>query len=209
MMIALLFAAALAASPPTAAAPPRSDAAADALRAAERDALRALAAVAAGEPGIVEVQDAAARVAERSVVAADGFARRARLAALLPRFTAEYRQEERSYRVVGLQGSGEVDYRRLAPGSAVVFRATWDLGELVAARGELAASSADAERARRRAEAMKRAAALFYERRRVRLGLLLAPPDAPLARAEEELEVDRLGAELDALTGGLLTGRQR
>ncbi|HEX9306152.1 MAG TPA: hypothetical protein VF894_01600 [Anaeromyxobacter sp.] len=208
-MIVLLLAAVLAASPSTAAVPPRTDAAAEALRAAERDALRALASVALGEPGILEVQDAAARVAERAVVAAGGFARRARLAALLPRVTAEYQRDERSYRVVGLQAAGEVDYRRLAPDSALVFRATWELGELVAAPGELAAASADAERARRRAEAVKRATALFYERRRARLSLLLEPSDEPLARAEEELAVDRLGAELDALTGGLLSGRSR
>jgi hypothetical protein len=190
----------------SAAPPPRIDLA-DAVRAAERDALRALAALAAGEPGIVEVQEAAARAADRSAPEAGGFARRARLAALLPRLTTEYRRDERSYRVVGLQGSGEVDYTRLAPGSAFVVRATWELGELVAAHGEISAAAAAAERARRRGEAVKRATALFHERRRARLALLLEPPADALSRAEAELEVDRLGAELDALTGGLLSGR--
>jgi hypothetical protein len=185
---------------------PRADPAA-AERTAERDALRALAALAAGEPGVAEVQEAAARAAERSVPEAHGFGRRARLAALLPRLTAEYRRDERSYRVVGLQGSGEVDYTRLAPGSAFVVRATWELGELVAARGEISAAAAEAERARRRGEAVRRAIALFHERRRARLALLLAPPEDALSRAEAELEVDRLGAELDALTGGLFSRR--
>lgn len=211
-MIPLVLAAALAAAPypvPPYPAAPRAESAPDPLRAAEREALRALAAVAAGDPGIVEVQDAAAHVAERAIPAPDGLARRARLAALLPRFTAEYRREERSYRVVGLQGSGEVDYTRLAPGSTVVVRATWELGELVAARGELAAASAEAERGRRRAEAVKRVTALYYERRRAQLALWFAAPDGPLARAEAELEVDRLTADLDALTGGLLGRRGR
>ncbi len=198
----------LSASLSPAAATPRVEAA-DAQRAAERDALRALAALAAGEPGIAEVQDAASREAEASVAEAPGFPRRARLAALLPRVTAEYRRDERSYRVVGLQGAGEVDYQRLSPGVAFGVSATWELGELVAARGEIAAASAEGERARRRSEAMKRATVLFYERRRARLALLLAPPESALARAQAELEVDRLGAELDALTGGLLSGRRR
>jgi hypothetical protein len=127
------------------------------------------------------------------------------MAALLPRITAEYRQDERSYRVVGLQGSGEVDYLRLAPGTAFAVRATWDLGALVAAPGELAAAAEAAARARRREEAVKRATDLFYERRRLRLELLVAPPATALERAAAELEVERLGAELDALTGGLLT----
>jgi hypothetical protein len=177
--------------------------------AVERDALRALALLAAGEPSIAEIQDAAARTADRQVPEAEGFASRARLAALLPRLTAEVRRDERSYRVVGLQSSGEVDYRHLSPGSAFLLRATWDLGELVAARGELAAAGLAEARARRRADAVRRATAAFYQRRRGQLALLLAPPEGALARAEAELEVERLAAELDALTGGLLSGRGR
>ncbi|HVI92472.1 MAG TPA: hypothetical protein VM753_00620 [Anaeromyxobacter sp.] len=166
---------------------------------------RALAALGAGEPDVGAVQAAAAQAAEAGAPPASGFARRARMAALLPRVTAEYRQDERSYRVVGLQGSGEVDYLRLAPGTAFAVRATWDLGALVAAPGELAAAAEAAARARRREEAVKRATELFYERRRLRLELLVAPRATALDRARAELEVERLGAELDALTGGLLT----
>jgi hypothetical protein len=203
-LLALAAACSLAASPPA-----RVDPSADAARASERDALRALAALAAGEPPIAEVQEAAARTADLQVPEAEGFARRARAAALLPRLTAEVRRDERSYRVVGLQSSGEVDYRHLSPGSAVLLRATWELGELVAARGELAAAAAAEARARRRLEAVRRATALFFERRKAQLELLLAPPESALARAEAELKVERLAAELDALTGGLLAGRRR
>jgi len=205
LLDALAVAACLAAATPTV----RADAAGDPIRAAERDADRALAVVAAGEPRIGEIQDAAARTADRQVAEAEGFARRARAAALLPRLTAEVRRDERSYRVVGLQSSGEVDYRHLSPGSAVLLRATWDLGELVAARGELAAAAVSEARARRRAEAVRRATAIYYERRSAQLQLLLAPPEAALERAEAELQIERLAAELDALTGGLLSGRMR
>jgi hypothetical protein len=177
--------------------------------AAERDAVRALAAVAAGEPPVEEIQDAAARTADRQVSGAEGFARRARTAALLPRFTVEVRRDERTSRIVGLQTAGEVDYQHLTPGSSISLSATWDLGELVAARGEVAGAQAEAERARRRGEAVRRATALYYERRRERLALLLEPPDGALERAEAELRIDRLAAELDALTGGLLSGRGR
>lgn len=190
--------------------PPRpADATAETIRAAERDALRALAALAAGEPAIADVQDAAGRVADAQLPEAEGLARRARLAALLPRFTAEVRHDQRSSRVVGLQSSGEVDYRNLAPGSTLVLRATWELGALVAPRGELAGAGAGEVRLRRRDEAVRRATAAYFERRRAQLALLLAPPEGGLARAQAELEVERLGAELDALTGGLLSGRRR
>jgi len=193
----IAFAALLGAAPP--AAGPRPEA----------EALRALSAVAAGEPGIAEVQRAAAREVERDGVAIEAFPRRSRLAALLPRLTAEYRRDERSNRVVGLQGSGEVDYLRFAPGSAFLVRATWDLGTLVAAKGELAAASAASARALRRDAAVRRATALFFDRRRAMLALLLGPPSDALARAEAELALDRLGAELDALTGGLISRGDR
>jgi hypothetical protein len=176
---------------------------------AEAEALRALALLSAGEPGILEVQAAAASAADADSPGAVGFGRRARLAALLPRVTAEYQRVERSYRVVGLQGSGEVDYLRLSPGYSVQLRATWDLGGLVAATGEVSAASEAASRARTRAEVVKRATGLFYERRRLRLSLLLEPPATAIARAQAELEIDRLGAELDALTGGRWAGAWR
>jgi hypothetical protein len=194
---AILLAAAV--SAPALSPPPSADA----------EALRALGMITAGGPGISEVQAAAARAVERDGAAVDGFPRRSRLAGLLPRLTAEVRYDERSNRVVGLQGSGEVDYLRLAPGRAFLVRATWDLGALVAARGELAAASAAEARARRRDDAVKRATSLFYERRRAMLALLLEPPAGALARAEAELAVDRLTAELDAVTGGLLSGGAR
>jgi hypothetical protein len=201
ILLAMLCAATLAASPRVEALDP--------VRSAEREALRALAAVAAAEPGIVEVQDAAARVAARAGADAADHGRRARLAALLPRLTAEIRQEDRSSRVVGMTSSGEVDYDRLAPGRVLALRASWDLPDFVAARGEVAAASAEGERARRTAEAVRRATTLYYDRRRAQLALLLAPPEAALVRAEAELEIDRMAAELDALTGGLLSGRRR
>ncbi len=187
---AIALAAVVAASPPAGRGP-------------EAEALRALGITSAGEPGIAEVQEAAARLVERDGPSIEGFPGRSRLAALLPRLTAEYRHDERSYRVVGLQGSGEVDYLRLAPGNTFLVRATWDLGTLVAAKGELAAFSAAAARARRREAAVRRATTAFFDRRRALLALLVDPPATALARAEAELAVDRLTAELDALTGGL------
>ncbi len=96
----------------------------------------------------------------------------------------------------------------MSPSETFLLRATWDLPSLVAAPGELAAGAqAQARARRRRAEAVDRVTILFFERRRQRLALLLAPPAEPLARAQAELEIARLGAEIDALTGGRLSGR--
>jgi hypothetical protein len=105
-----------------------------------RQALRALALLSEGEPGVAEVQAAAARRAE-AVPDPALAAARGRLAALLPRVAAEYRHDERSYRTAGLQGTGEVDYVRFEPGTVVTVRATWDLAGLVAPPRELAAAT--------------------------------------------------------------------
>jgi len=171
------------------------------------DPLRLLARLALADPPVSEVQAAAARVADASAPDPIELASRRRWAALLPTLTAELRAEQQSYRVVGLQASGEVDYLRSSPGTSVTLRATWDLGELVASRAEPAAASAGLTHARWRDEAVRRATHLFFERRRILLLLALDPPTAPLARADVELELARTTAELEALTGGLLAAR--
>lgn len=182
------------------AAPPIADPPASA-------AARLLSRLAAGEPSVSQVQVAAAAQVEAAAPDPAALAARRRLAALLPRLSAELRADQRSYRVVGLQGTSEVDYLRSSPGRGVTVRATWELGELVAPRGEPGAALAALARLRRREEAVRRATALYFERRRLLAVLALDPPATPLARAEAELEVDRVTAELDAATGGLYLGR--
>jgi hypothetical protein len=190
LLLALLLAA-----PPAAAAPPP-------------DPARLLARLAASEPDILEVQAAAANHAEAATPDPALLARRRRLSALLPRVTLEARHEERDYRVSGLQGSSEVDYLRSSPGTSLAVHATWELGDLVAATGEAAAAAAALARATRRDEAVRKATTLHFERRQRQLALLSDPPTDARARAAAELELARATAELDALTGGLLSSRR-
>jgi hypothetical protein len=89
----------------------------------------------------------------------------------------------------------------------VALRATWDLPNLVASGDELTAAAQAQARAKRRDEAVEKATALYFERRRLRVALYLAPPADPVARAQAELEILRIGAELDALTGGVFRER--
>jgi hypothetical protein len=167
-----------------------------------------LARITVSEPGIVEVQAAAARHAEAATPDPAELAKRRRLSALLPRITAEVRHEERDYRVVGLQGTSEVDYLRSSPGTSFAVHATWELGDLIAATGEAAAAAAALARAKRRDEAVQKATALHFERRHRLLALLADPPPDARARVEAELELARVTAELDALTGGPPSGRR-
>ena len=161
-----------------------------------------------GDPAIADVQAAAARCSDPTVSQGADVGR-GRVAALLPQLTAEVRFDDRSYRVVGLQGSGEVDYERNAPGWLAAVRATWDLGALVTPLHQRVDAKGLLDRARRRDEAVRRATALYYERRRLRLALELAAPAAGADRASAALEIERLAAELDALTDGAFTGGLR
>ncbi len=210
MRIALLAAALLALLPAAASAGPPArepwQPAGDAAS-AEGQAIRALELVSGGEPDVAVLQRAAAREADRSDGGAVDYPGRARMAALLPRITAEYRHDIASNRVVGLQGSGEVDYLRLAPSDTFLVRATWELPSLLAPPAELTAGAQAQARARRRSEAVERVTRLFFERQRLRVALVLAPSPDPVARAQAELEVARLAAEIDALTGAALRER--
>jgi hypothetical protein len=171
-------------------------------------AYAALTRVTDGEPSIVEVQTAAAHRAAAAVPASAG-AGRSRAAALLPRVTTEYRNDQRSYRVAGLQGSGEVDYVRSSPGQVFLIRATWELSALIVPPGPTPAATGAVERAKRSDEAARRATELFFARRRLQLTLLVEAPPTPLGQAELEVELARITAELDLLTGGLFARASR
>ncbi len=203
LTLTVLLPAAAAAAPPS---PPQSPPPADP-SAAQGEAIRALAQVSAGEPAIEVLQRAAAREVDRSDRVTAAYPGRSRLAALLPKLTAEFTHDQASNRVVGIQGSGEVDYLRFTPSDSFMVRATWDLPSLVADGSELTAAAQAQALARRRAEAVEKVTKLFYERQRLRVALALAPPGDPVARAQAELEVARLAAEIDALTGAALRER--
>ncbi|HZZ85798.1 MAG TPA: hypothetical protein VFE30_14750 [Anaeromyxobacteraceae bacterium] len=157
----------------------------------------------AGEPPIDSVQRAAARSLPGDAETAESWSGRARVAALLPQLSAEYRHDERGR----WYGVGSEDLLRSAPGDSISVRATWSLARLVFSPDEPRAALAAAELSRRRQERVERATRLYFHRRRLRLSLALSPPDEPRARAELSVEIDEVTAELDALTGGLFSGR--
>jgi hypothetical protein len=169
------------------------------------EAVRLLSAAVRGEPSTEEIQRAAAARAALPRAVSESWRRRARLAPLVPRVSAEYRHDERSYRVVGVTSTSEVDYLRQQPGDTVGVRLAWNLDGLVFGRAELEAVAAAQRADDRRAAAVRRATELHFERLRRRLELIAAAPTG-LARARLELDLEELTAELRALTGLALEG---
>jgi hypothetical protein len=150
---------------------------------------------------VVTVQQAAEVLAAPSREEAESWRRRARLAGLLPRLVAEYRHDERSQSASGISSGAEIDYVRLMPGDTVLVRLSWDLDELLFGRSELPASAAAQLAQTRRHEAAERATKLYFERMRLRLLLVRSPPGTAEARAQAEVDLAAVTAQLHALTG--------
>ncbi len=167
-------------------------------------AARAAGLAWAGEPSVEAVQRAAAVQLDGEAGRLDSLWRRARRAAWLPRLSAEVEHDERTTRVVGFTGSSEADYLRFSPGTRASLRAAWELDRLVFSRDELAVAEAASRLARHRQERVERATHLFFQRLRLKAELAVAPPEGAVERVRAELELGRVTAELDALTGGLL-----
>ena len=162
---------------------------------------RLLRFVLAGEPRIEAVQRAADARAGPTGDEADGWRRRSRLSALVPRIVAEYRHDDRSLHEVGVTSSSDVDYVRVMPGDTYTVRLAFDLDGLVFGKQELAAIAAARRVEAQRRAAVDRATRLYYDRLRLRLTLAASPPPSPRDRAALEIDLEAVTAQLDALTG--------
>jgi len=163
-------------------------------------AIALLCAATAGEPGLVEAQAAAQRTAGGS--AAEDAARTARLrrSHWAPVLRGQLlRRDDLRDRAGELRG-----YPLVQQDSAVAntwsITLTWDFAQFLYAREESQLALAHVHLARVRREAADRAAELWVERRQKRASLASL---SGAARREAALELFRLTAELDAVTGGL------
>ncbi len=153
------------------------------------------------EPGLLEVQEAAARAAGGSAAEDASRARRARLAhwAPLVRGQAQVHDDEKSRN--GEFRLAPLHERDLGVGHAWAVILSWDLPQVIYARDETQLALAHAHLARVRREAAEKAAQVFLERRRARAHWLSLPKgEARAAACSAGLQ---LTAQLDALTAGL------
>jgi hypothetical protein len=158
------------------------------------------AAAALAEPALLDAQAAAQRAAGGT--AAEDGARTARLrrSHWAPVVRAELlRRDDLRNRVGELRG---YPLRQDDAGVANTWSitVTWDFAQLVYSREESQLALAHVHLARVRREAAEKAAALWVERRQRCASL---PALSGGARTEAALELLRVTAELDAVTGGL------
>jgi hypothetical protein len=158
------------------------------------------AAVAAGEPGLPEAQAAAQRTAGGTP--ADDAARTGRLrrSHWAPILRGQIlRRDDLRDRTGELRGY-PLQQQDWGIANTWSVTLTWDFAQLVYSREESQLALAHVHLARVRREAADRAAALWVERRQRRASMLAL---SGAARREAALELLRVTAELDAVTGGL------
>ncbi len=158
------------------------------------------AAAAAGEPGLLEAQAAAQRTAGGTAADDAGRSTRLRRSHWAPVLRGQIlRRDDLRDRAGELRGYPLVQ-QDWSVANTWSVTLTWDFGQLVYAREESQLALAHVHLARVRREAADRAAELWVERRQRRASMIaLSGP----ARREAALELLRVTAELDAVTGGL------
>jgi hypothetical protein len=157
--------------------------------------------LAAVEPGLLETQEAAARMAAGVAAQDQSRESRARSAHWAPQLRAQANLRTSDQNREGVRyGSPllEEDTSGVQTWSVVL---AWDLSQVIFAKEETQLAAAQAKLAQLRREARIRAAELWVDRKRELLRLAATPPGAQ--HASICLSALHLTAELDAFTGGL------
>lgn len=79
---------------------------------------------------------------------------------------------------------------------------SWKFGDVVFNSQETAVARESRYSARARQQLLQSITQVYFERRRAQIELMNSPPQDPTARALQELKIQQLTAELDAVTGG-------
>lgn len=168
---------------------------------ARADEHATLAALQQGEPPLAEVHAAALRHAGLDRDPASGWARRARLAGLLPVLTVSLSRDLAQDADLSRESSGK---ESLDIGTnrdlGVDARAVWRLDRLLYDDAELRALQATQRQRQERLELLLRVTSIYYQRRKLQLAQGRDPNEA--SRVDRLLAIEELTDQLDALTGG-------
>jgi hypothetical protein len=125
--------------------------------------------------------------------------------ALLPRFSGRLGESRYAGEVLDSRSALEAQSLNSYLAFRWEIRATWDLAHLVFDPRELRVAARVGQNAARRQQLLEHVVRLYFER----CHLLLTkgmPTDGPDQASRQDLEVQRLTALLDGLTGGLFSG---
>ena len=155
------------------------------------------------EPTIAQVQAAAIRYAEVHPEKIRRWRRQASLKALLPSVDLGFDQDrsrdssidEGTFPNYQLISSQDLD-------SSLDLSVTWDLGELIWSPHQTSIDVRSKLMAQLRDDLINEVTRTYFERRRLQVALLTAPPSDQHALMDKELRLQELTALIDGLTGG-------
>ncbi len=176
-----------------------------------------------GEPDVRAVQQAVLRHADHGLADLNRWRRRARWSNLVPDVDGEFAWlDQRDSRLqydediaTGGDGSPSRDEASNRFVDDLRVRALYgmelqfDLSGLVFDRDELSVARESRARTKARAELLARVTTLYFTRRHKQILQRFSPPKGLRARLALILEIERLTAEIDGLTGGWFTLRLR
>jgi hypothetical protein len=166
---------------------------------------RELLADFAHEPAIRDVHAAAIRHADVDQSMIRRWRRRAAFKALLPSFSLDLNRDRDTY-LNGIGSTTNPDFDRVLttddPSRSLDIGLNWDLGDLIWNDDQTSIDTRSRLLVQLRDDILNDVTRTYFERRRLQLEQLTAPPGAPKTQLEQELRLQELTARLDALTGG-------
>lgn len=156
-----------------------------------------------GEPAFREVQEAAIRYAEVQPDKIAAWRRAAKTKALLP--TLSVGVDKNSTRGIHWDSGTSPDTWVVGPDDKDTgwdITCSWDLGELIWNDDQTNIDVRSKLMVELRNDIIDEITRLYFERRRIQVELLQNPPKDPAKRADKELRLQELTANIDGMTGG-------
>ena len=156
------------------------------------------------EPTIREVQDAAIRYASAEPERARSWFSRSNIANIAPRkiqvrYDRDFKENSNATSTGGIETSARAD---IDDDAFWQLTAEWDFSRLVFNPDTVRVATQAMDLAELREDVLNAVTKLYYERRALRLELILKPPTAFEAFTKKRLRIDELTSDIDALTGG-------
>lgn len=162
----------------------------------------------AAEPDVRKVQAMAQGYARTNPELVDGWLSASRRAYLLPKLNLQYDKRLELYNTFdyvsddGGEPVSEQDGGRIDNDDKYVVKLEWRLDKLVMSSEQIRVINESQDIVKLRDKVLDEVTRLYFDRRRLQVELLLAPTGDLRTQLENELRLQELTANLDALTGG-------
>ncbi|MBI4227873.1 MAG: hypothetical protein HY600_06360 [Candidatus Omnitrophica bacterium] len=155
------------------------------------------------EPTVRDVQTAAIRYAEVMPEKIQGWRARAAWRSWIPRFTLSLDRDIDT--TIGSSSSGGKTTFTVGPEEQSLsfgYGFTWELADLIWNPDQTSIDTRSRLMVLLRNDILDQVTRAYFERRRLQVEYAMIPVREPSLRAERQLRIDELTAQLDALTGG-------